>query len=322
MPTWFGDAAYSILMSVLIMGFISLNAFLLIWLERKVAGRFQRRLGPEVVGGPAGVFQSLADGLKLFGKEDVVPVAADRWVWALAPSVVFLGATLVFLVIPWGPGAVIEDLSVGVVFLAAVSSFSVLGIFMAGWGSNNKYSLLGAMRAVAQMISYEIALVLSMVGVVLMSGTLSLNGIVESQAGIWFIVPQIIGFIVFIIASIAELNRVPFDLAIGESELVAGYLTEYSGMRWAMFMFAEYTALFTTSAIAATLFLGGWQGPVLPGWAWFLIKTYAVVFLYMWIRWTLPRVRIDQLMDLGWKFLIPVALFNVLITGFILVIVR
>lgn len=322
MPTWLGSAVYSIVMSLLVIVFIALNAFLLIWLERKVAARIQRRVGPDVVGGPWGILQSLADGIKLFAKEDVRPAAVDRWVWAFAPSVIFMGATLVFLIIPWGPGAVIHNFDAGIVYFAAVSAFSVLGVFMAGWGSNNKYSLLGAMRSVAQMISYEIALVLSMVGVVLISGTLNLNKIVESQANVWFIVPQFVAFIIFIIAALAEMNRVPFDLAHGEQEIVAGYLTEYSGMRWAMFMFAEYTALFTTSAIAATLFLGGWQGPILPGWVWFLIKSYTLVLVFMWIRWTLPRVRIDQLMDLGWKFLVPVALLNVIVTGFIIAVVR
>lgn len=311
-----------VLLAAVTLGFIALNAFILIWGERKLAARFQRRVGPEVVGGPFGILQSLADGIKLFAKEDVMPRAADRWVWALAPAVAFLPVVLLFLVIPFGFGTQpIADMNVAVVFVAAVSSYSVMAIFMAGWGSNNKYSLLGAMRSVAQMVSYEIPLVLSVVGVVLLAGSLSLVDIVEAQTGLWFVVPQIVGFIIFLVASLAELNRIPFDLSVGESELVAGYLTEYSGIRWAMFMFAEYTAMFLTGALATALFLGGWHGPAfLPGWVWFGLKSYAIVLLMIWIRWTLPRVRIDQLMDLGWKFMIPVSLLNILVTGIILVV--
>jgi NADH-quinone oxidoreductase subunit H len=225
------------------------------------------------------------------------------------------------MVLPWGPGwfggpnLVLSELNIGILYIAAVTSFTLIGIFMAGWGSNNKYSLIGAIRAGAQLMSYEVPLVLAIIGPVLLAGSLNLTEIVEAQDKYWFIFPQFLAFIVFYIASIAELNRTPFDLSEAESELVAGYFVEYSGIRWGMFMMAEYTNLFTSSLLASVLFFGGWQGPFLPGIVWTLIKAYALVIVAMWIRWTLPRVRIDQLMDLGWKFLIPVSLLNILITG-------
>lgn len=308
--------------AALILGFAAINALLLIWGERKVAGRFHLRPGPEVVGGPAGILQSLADGIKLFAKEDVMPAAADRWLWALAPAVVFAPAVALFLVIPIGPHLVLRDLNIAAIYLIAISSFTALGIFMAGWGSNNKYSLIGAMRSIAQLISYEIPLVLSVLGVVLVAGSMSLVDIVEAQSKVWFIIPQFLGFVVFYIASLAELNRTPFDLVVGESEIVAGYATEYSGIRWAMFFFAEYAGLVASSAVATVLFLGGWHGPLLPGWVWFFIKTYFLVFVAMWIRWTLPRLRIDQVMTLGWKFLLPLSLINIAVTGAYLAFVR
>lgn len=310
----------AILKAIGVLAFVGLNAFVLIWAERKVSGYMQRRYGPLRVGGPAGILQSAADILKLLSKEDVMPGGADRWLWLLAPVVSMVPAVLVYLVLPVGRTFVLQNLNIGLVFFASVTSFTLIGIFMAGWGSNNKYSLIGAMRAGAQLFSYEIPLLLSTIGVVVVAGTLSLQGIVQDQVQHreWFVFPQIIGFVVFYVASLAELNRTPFDLAEGESELVAGYFTEYSGMRWAMFAMAEYSNLFTSSALAVTLFLGGWHGPLLPGWLWFLIKTYVLVFVGMWIRWTLPRIRIDQLMDLGWKFLLPVAVVNILGTAFYL----
>lgn len=304
--------------------FIGLNAFVLIWGERKVSGYIQRRYGPLRVGGPAGIMQSAADILKLLAKEDVMPGGADRWLWVLAPAVSMVPAALVYLVLPIGRTFELQNLNIGLVFFASVTSFTLLGIFMAGWGSNNKYALLGAMRAGAQLFSYEIPLILATIGVVLATGSLNLQTIVlhQVQHHEWFVFPQILGFLVFVIASLAELNRTPFDLSEAESELIAGYFTEYSGMRWAMFALAEYSNLFTASALATTLFLGGWSGPWLPGWLWFLLKSYALVFVGIWIRWTLPRVRIDQLMDLGWKFLFPLSLLEVLGTAFYLMIVR
>jgi len=311
----------AILKVIGVLVFVGLNAYVLIWAERKISGHIQRRIGPLRVGGPAGVIQSAADILKLLAKEDFVPSSADRWLWVLAPVVSVAPAVLVYLVLPIGRTLVLQNLNVGLVFFSSVSSFTLLGIFMAGWGSNNKYSLLGAMRAGAQLFSYEIPLLLSMMGVVMLSGSLTLQRIVQVQGEHgWFILPQLLGFIVFFIASVAELNRTPFDLAEAESELVAGYFTEYSGMRWAMFAIAEYSNLFTLSALGVTLFLGGWHGPLLPGWLWFLIKSYVLVFVGIWIRWTLPRVRIDQLMDLGWKFLFPVSLVDILGTALYLIV--
>lgn len=311
----------AILKVVGVYAFVGANAFVLIWLERKVSAYIQRRYGPLRVGGPAGIFQSAADILKLLAKEDFVPGGADRWLWVLAPVVSVLPAVLVYLVLPVGRTFTLQNLNIGLLFFASVTSFTLLGIFMAGWGSNNKYSLLGAMRAGAQLFSYEIPLILSTIGVVLLSGSLQLQTIVSAQTQHgWFVFEQIIGFIVFFVASLAELNRTPFDLSEGESELVAGYFTEYSGMRWAMFAIAEYSNLFTTSALAVALFFGGWHGPWLPGWVWFLLKSYILVFVGMWIRWTLPRVRIDQLMDLGWKFLFPLSVANILGTAFVLMV--
>lgn len=316
---------WAILKAVIVLAFVGANGAILIWLERKVSGHIQRRIGPLRVGGPAGILQSIADGIKLFSKEDFMPSGADPWVWWLAPAVAFAPAVMVFLVLPFGPTLIFRNLNIGLLYFVSITSFTLLAVFMAGWGSNNKYSLLGAMRAGAQLFSYEVPAILATIGVVMAAGTLSLQGIVGAQAARWFIVPQIVGFIIFYVASIAELNRTPFDLAEAESELVAGYFTEYSGIRWSMFAFAEYTNLFTSSALAATLFLGGWQplfGIPLPGIVWFLLKSYFLVLVAMWIRWTLPRVRIDQMMDLGWKFLIPISLANILGTGIYMVLVR
>lgn len=328
---------------------VLLNVLFLVWLERKVAAWIQRRPGPNRVGGRTGLLQTLADGLKCITKEDIIPGTADRWLFVIAPMISVATAVMTWVVVPFGPTGIAQDLNIGIVYIAAVGSLSVVSVFMSGWGSDNKYSLLGAMRGAAQMISYEIALIMSIMGVVMMAGTLSLQGIVEAQitrgAFGWFVFPQIIGFIVFFIASLAETGRAPFDLMEAESELVAGYFTEYSSLRWLMFMLAEYGHLLAFSAIAATLFLGGWAGPTpadIPGigqtwfaifapgqalgWVfpffWFVLKTYVFIFIAMWIRWTVPRVRIDQLMDLGWKFLLPVSLVNVLVTGLVMVITR
>lgn len=318
MAPWLWNFIRAALLSLAAVTFAALNAAILIWGERKFSAKFHRRVGPEVIGGPGGILQSLGDGIKLFAKEDLMPAAADRWVWSLAPAVVFFPVIMVLLVIPIGPGVgAMRDLNIAVIYIAAVTSFSVLGIFMAGWGSNNKYSLLGAMRAIAMIISYEVPLVLSLLGIVLAVGSLSLMDIVNAQDKMWFIIPQFLGFLVFYIASLAELNRTPFDLAIGESEIVVGYTTEYSGIRWSMFFFAEYAGLVTSSMLTATLFLGGWHGPFgLPdGWYWLFLKAYFLVLVAMWIRWTLPRLRIDQVLDLGWKFLLPVSLINVVATA-------
>lgn len=291
----------------------------LTWMERKVVGRIQDRLGPNRVG-PFGLMQPMADMIKMFIKEDITPRDASRWVYNLGPIVVVPPAILAFAVIPFGRGLIGADLNIGWLYLAAVASTSVIGIFMAGWGSRNKYALLGAMRAAAQIVSYEIPQVLSVVGVLLLAGSLSMQTIVEAQ-NIWFILLQPVGFIIFLIASVAEIERSPFDLPEAESEIIAGYHTEYSGLKFGMFFLAEYISTFAVSAIGATIFLGGWRGPILPGWLWFFIKTYVMVFIVMWMRGTLPRIRVDQLMNFAWKVLVPLALANLLVAGLIVALI-
>ncbi len=273
----------------------------------------QARLGPNRAG-PFGLLQPVADAIKVLIKEDLVPANADKIVHWLAPVVAFAPALMIFAVVPFQDGALLADLNIGILYVVAISSVSTLGIFMAGWGSSNKYSLLGAMRSVAAVVSYEIPLVLAILGVVLIAGSLSLNQIVIAQ-DIPFILFQPLGFLLFFIAGCAEINRSPFDLMEADSELVAGFHTEYSGMKFALFYLVEYAEALAISAIIATLFLGGWRGPLLPPWLWFVLKVVAVFFVMVWTRTTLPRVRIDQLMALAWKFLFPLALINLLITG-------
>lgn len=291
------------------------NAVILILAERKVAGFMQSRYGPNRLG-PYGMFQTVADVIKLLTKEDYRPHGVDKWVWAMAPVILFVPPVMVYAILPFSQGAVPVDINIGIFYFIAISSIGTIAFLMAGWGSNNKYSLIGGMRAVAQMVSYEIPLVFSILGVVMLTGSLQTSVIVEKQAGAWFILLQPVAFVIYMIAAAAETNRMPFDIVEGESEIIAGPFTEYSGMRWAIFFLAEYASLFAVSAIASTLFLGGWQGPsFLPGWVWFLGKTYVMIFVFMWVRWTFPRLRVDQLMSFCWKFLIPVSLANILITG-------
>lgn len=309
-----GEAAVVALAIIAILGLIVVNALFLIWWERKVCGFMQERPGPNRLG-PAGIFQSVADALKLLGKEDIVPREADRWIFRLGAPLIFVPAIMLYAVIPFGKDMVAVDLNVGLFYCFSIASIGTMSFLMAGWGSCNKYSLLGAMRTVAQMISYEIPLLLSVLGVVMLAGSLNMSDIVIAQQKVWFIVLQPLAFIVFFLAATAELNRGPFDLPEGEQELVAGVYTEYSGMRWALFFLAEYTNLVAVSAIAVTLFLGGWQGPFLPSWVWFLLKVYLVVFIFIWIRWTFPRVRVDHLMNFSWKVLIPASLLNIFLTG-------
>jgi len=300
-----------------VMIFIVLNALFLTWAERKVAGRMQRRIGPKEVG-PYGLIQPLADALKLLGKEIVTPRDVDKPLYWLAPTIIFIPAVVSFIVIPFDASLQVKDINVGILVILAFSSLSVLSILMAGWGSNNKYALIGAFRSVAQNIAYEIPLLLALLSVVMMTGSFSLKVIVEAQKGLWFVFYQPLAFLIYFIASVAETNRTPFDLPEAESELVAGYHTEYSGMRFALFFLAEYTNIFIVSAIAATFFLGGYNGPFLPGIVWFLLKSYLLVFVIIWLRWTYPRVRFDQLLNISWKALIPLALLNLLVTGGIL----
>lgn len=297
-----------------VLGFVVLNSLVLTWAERKVAGHMQRRIGPKEVG-PYGLFQPLADALKLLGKEILTPGQAEKPLYFLAPVIVFIPVLVSFVVIPFNAGLQVKDINVGILVVLAFSSLSVLSILFAGWGSNNKYALIGSIRSIAQNIAYEIPLLLSLLPVIMMTNSLSLKDIVEAQKNIWFVCYQPLAFIIYFIASVAETNRTPFDLPEAESELVAGYHTEYSGMRFALFFLAEYSNIFIVSAIATTFFLGGYQGPFLPGILWFLIKSYALVFIIIWFRWTFPRVRFDQLLNFSWKVLIPLTFINLLITG-------
>ncbi len=300
-----------------VIALVSVNALFLIWAERKVSAHMQLRPGPMEVG-PHGALQSLADALKLMGKELITPEEVDKPIYWLAPIVVFLPVLLSFLVIPFSQTMIIRDMNVGIVLIFAFSTLSVLAILMAGWSSNNKYSVFGAIRSVAQNIAYEIPLLVTVMSIILMVGSFKLSDIVAAQGHTWFIFIQPLAFILFIICATAETNRAPFDLPEAESELVAGFHTEYTGMRFALFFLAEYTNIFIASAVATVLFLGGWHGPILPGIIWFFIKVYALVFLLMWFRWTFPRVRFDQLVNFSWKILIPLSFVNLLITAFVL----
>ncbi len=298
---------------VIIFVFVMPMIMAFIYLERRGLGRFQVRLGPNRVG-PFGILQPVADAIKVLIKEDIVPAKGDKWVHWLAPVVAFVPALMIFAVVPFQDGALLADLNIGILYVVAISSVSMVGVFMAGWGSNNKYSLIGAMRTVAQVISYEIPLVLSIIGVVLLTGSLSMNEIVEAQT-IPFILLQPLGFLIYFLAACAEINRTPFDLLEAESEIVAGFHIEYSGMKFALFYLVEYAEVLAISAIITTLFLGGWRGPILPPFLWFLIKVFGVFFVIFWVRATVPRLRIDQVMAFAWKCLLPLALLNLLITG-------
>jgi NADH-quinone oxidoreductase subunit H len=286
-------------------------------LERKVIGRMQNRYGPNRVG-KWGLLQPLADGIKMFTKEDIVPAQADKIIHLLAPIVIVIPSLMVFLVVPFGRGMTAADLPIGVLYFIAVSSITTLPIFMGSWASRNKYSLIAGMRTAAQMISYEVPMTLAIVPAIMMSQGLSTGSIVAAQAGWnWFVFTPwgLLGFVIFFLCTVAECNRPPFDLPEAESELVAGFHTEYSGMKFALFYMAEYMNAFTLSAIAVTLFLGGWQGPLLPSWAWFVLKTFSLIFVMIWFRATFPRFRVDQLMGFAWKFLLPLTLVNILVTA-------
>ncbi len=313
-PDWPGGFWWHwLVFTVIIIVFVLALVMGFIWFERRAMARMQARLGPNRAG-PFGLLQPVADAVKVLIKEDIVPVKADKIVHWLAPVIAFVPALMIFAVVPFQDGALLADLNIGILYVVAISSVSTVGIFMAGWGSSNKYSLLGAMRQVAAVVSYEIPVVLAIAGVVLLAGSLSMNQIVLAQ-DIPFILLQPLGFLLFFIGGCAEISRSPFDLMEADSEIVAGFHTEYSGMKFALFYLAEYAEAIVISAIITTLFLGGWRGPVLPPWLWFLVKVIAVFFVMVWTRTTLPRNRIDQLMALAWKFLLPLALINLIITG-------
>ncbi len=314
---------------VVLLVFVLLTVMFLSWLERKMFAVVQSRYGPMVTG-PRGLFQPIADGIKLLGKEDIIPAKADRWIFTLAPFIVFVSVLLVYIPLPFGKSLIISDLKVGMLYIIAISAVTPISILLAGWASNNKFSLMGAIRAVAQDISYTIPLAITAIAVVVIVGSLSTVDIVNAQSGYWFkIIPkwfifmQPLGFILFLIACIAEMGRIPFDFQESEQELVAGFYTEYSGMKFAMYFLGEYAHLFAVSGIIVTVFLGGWNGPVIPiipieltSLIYFIIKTYAVIIFTMWLRDTVPRVRIDQLLNLGWKIMIPLALLNLLVAAF------
>jgi NADH-quinone oxidoreductase subunit H len=313
-----------------VLGIALLHVAYATYFERKVIGHMQVRLGPMRVG-PHGLLQPIADGIKLFFKEDIIPANADKPVFYLAP-VIFMAAAMINLsVIPFTGSFVVANINVGLLFIFAIAGIGVYGVFISGWASNSKYAFIGGLRSSAQVISYEIAMGLSLVGVMIMAGSLNLTDIVKAQQnsvfGI-FAIPQIVGFVVFVIAAVAETNRTPFDLPEAESELVAGYFTEYSGFRFALFFLGEYIAMFIMASLATVCYLGGWTMPwyiikvlpflsYVPGIVWFILKVYAFIFFYYWIRATVPRYRYDQLMAIGWKILIPVALANILVTGLV-----
>ncbi len=311
-----GDTVARIVLGVVfIMGFLTFNVLFLIWLERKVAGHIQRRLGPMEVG-PHGALQTVADMLKLLSKELFTPVAADRYTYLLAPVLVFMPTLCVASLIPVGDAQAFAAMPYGLIVIAALSGLTVISIFMAGWSSNNKYAVLGGLRSVAQVGAYEIPVLLAALSVVLIAQSLDLRQIVEGQK-VPYVLVEPLAAIIFLIGITAETNRAPFDIPEAESELVGGFHTEYAGMRFAMFFFAEYTNMLVLGALGATLFLGGWKGPLLPGWLWVILKAYAVILLMMWARWTFPRLRFDQLMSFAWKLLIPVALANLVVTALV-----
>ncbi len=316
-----------------IMGFLTLNVLFLIWAERKVSGWIQRRMGPTEVG-PFGTLQTLADMLKLLSKQLITPAHVDKPLYHLAPLVVFAPVVAAVSLFPFAPGLSISDLDLGLVLVFAFAGIGIIGIFMAGWGSNNKYALLGAMRSVAQNVSYEIPLILSALAVVLLAShpegvtlaagtaeartqpllgtSLSHITLAQEAQGYWFVLVQPVAFVIYLISALAETNRAPFDIPEAESELIAGFHTEYSGMRFALFFFAEYTNMLIVSMVATVLFLGGWDGPILPGAVWFFAKTYALLFGMIWVRWTWPRLRFDQLLRFCWGVLVPIAILNLL----------
>lgn len=285
-----------------------------IWLERRLLALWQDRYGPNRVG-PFGLMQVLADMIKIFTKEDWIPPFADKLVFILAPAIVIITVLLSFAVLPVAPGIQVADLNVGLLFFLAMSALGAYSVVLAGWASNNKYSLLGGLRAAAQLLSYEVFMGLSLMGVVLLAGSFNLGDIVAAQKGLWFCIPQFLGLVIFFIAGLAETHRTPFDLPEADSELVAGYHSEYSGMKFGMFFVGEYLGITLISAMTVTLFFGGWQGPFLPPLLWFLIKTFLLISLFVLLRAALPRPRYDQLMALGWKLLLPLALLNLLVTA-------
>ena len=335
MPEWLAVTTECVLIGLVLLTVYALLALFYIYYERKVCAAFQCRLGPDRVG-PMGLLQSFADMFKMLIKELISLKHTDKFLFALAPYLVILASMLAFAVLPWGNGLQVIDFNIGIFFLIAVSSIGVLGILLAGWSSNNKFTLIGALRSGAQMVSYELSIGLSVLTMVCLAGTMSVGGIVEEQRDLWFIfsghIPAIIAFIIYLIAGTAETNRGPFDLPEAESELTAGYHTEYSGMHFGFFYLAEYLNLFIVSGVAALLFFGGWMPLHIPGWdafnhvmdyipsvIWFVGKAVVISFIIIWFKWTFPRLRIDQMLSLEWKYLLPINLFNLVLTVLVVV---
>lgn len=320
LPDWMVVLASIVISAVVLMALGPVIMMYLTLLERKLIGRMQNRYGPNRVG-LWGLLQPIADGIKMFTKEDIVPLRADKILHFLAPVVIVVPSLMVFLVVPFGKGMIAADLNIGILYFIAISSITTIPIFMGSWASRNKYSLLGGMRTAAQMISYEVPMTLAVVPVIMMSQGLSLQTIVRAQGGFygmnWFVFTPwgLAGFVIFFLCAVAECNRPPFDLPEAESELVAGFHTEYSGMKFALFYMAEYMNAFTLCGVATALFLGGWQGPIFPSWAWFFGKTFVLICVMIWFRATFPRFRVDQLMGFAWKFLLPLTLINILVAG-------
>jgi len=303
---------FASILGILIMA-LSLSA-MLIWLERRLLALWQDRYGPNRVG-PFGLLQVVADMIKIFTKEDWIPPFADKTVFIIAPAIIMITVLLSFAVLPIAPGIIIVDLNIALLFFLGMSSLGVYSIVLAGWASGNKYSLLGGLRAAAQMISYEVFMGISLMGVVLLAGSFSLTAIVEAQRNRWFVLPQFLGFVLFLIAGMAEARRLPFDLPEAEAELVAGFHSEYSGMKFGMFFVGEYLGITLISSMITVLFFGGWMGPWLPPLVWFLVKVFAFICFFILLRASLPRLRFDQLMSLGWKVMLPLALVNLVVTG-------
>ncbi len=307
---------------LIVIGVFLLHVMFVQYFERKAIGHMQARLGPMRVGWH-GILQPIADSIKLFFKEDIIPSSADKPIFYIAPVIGVIAAVSSLAVIPMWNSFSLADLNIGILYILALSSIGSFSVILGGWASNSKYSFLGGLRSSAQVISYEIAMGLSLVGIMMMAGSTNLSDIVNAQSGLWFAIPQVVAFIVFMISAFAETNRVPFDLPEAETELVSGFATEYSGIRWALFFMAEYAGMFVMSALAVVCFLGGWSGPEfwffahVPKVVWFLLKVYALIFFYFWVRATLPRYRYDQLMGLGWKIFIPLSLANIVVTGLV-----
>jgi NADH-quinone oxidoreductase subunit H len=308
------DWGHSALIIAAMLGSLLTLAALLIWVERRLLGIWQERYGPNRVG-PGGILQSLADMIKIFTKEDWIPPFVDKTVFVIAPAVVIVTTLMSFAVVPYTPTTVVADSNIALLFFLAMSSLAAYSVVLAGWASNSKYALLGGLRATAQMLSYEVFMGLSVMGVVLLTGSFSLRDIVEAQRELWFVIPQIIGLVIFLIAGLAETHRLPFDIPEADAELVAGYHAEYSGMKFGMFFVGEYLGVTLISAMIVALFFGGWHGPWLPPVVWFAIKMALCICLFFLLRATFPRPRFDQFLSFGWKVMMPLAVINLLITG-------